>query len=74
MFPIQRNNRLPLRTIVILIAASSSLTMLLFVAVQYKKFQDELLPDGNQGNDRYSSHYGSMAIYYTKPHMDSHMD
>ncbi|KGU22256.1 hypothetical protein W5O_06013 [Candida albicans Ca6] len=46
MFPIQRNNRLPLRTIVILIAASSSLTMLLFVAVQYKKFQDELLPDG----------------------------
>lgn len=46
MFPIQRNNRLPLRTIVILIVASSSLTMLLFVAVQYKKFQDELLPDG----------------------------
>ncbi|CAX40160.1 conserved hypothetical protein [Candida dubliniensis CD36] len=46
MFPIQRNNRLPLRTIVILIAASSSLTMLLFVAVQYKRFQDEILPDG----------------------------
>ncbi|KAK6868736.1 hypothetical protein K6H11_004089 [Candida tropicalis] len=49
--PIMNRNRLPIRTIIILIAASSSFTMMFYVMVQYKKFQDEVVEnDGKREN------------------------
>ncbi|RCK58952.1 hypothetical protein Cantr_07603 [Candida viswanathii] len=41
--PLRNPDRLPVRTIIFLIAASSSLTMMFYVMVQYKKFQDEVV-------------------------------
>ena len=66
--PIRNSNRLPIRTIIILMAASSSLTMMFYVMVQYKKFQDEVVENDGKLRKRliFLPLWVNMNLFYQK--------
>ncbi|KAK6877690.1 hypothetical protein K6H10_003750 [Candida tropicalis] len=66
--PIMNRNRLPIRTIIILIAASSSFTMMFYVMVQYKKFQDEVVENDGKLRKRsiFLPLWANMNLFYQK--------